>query len=45
MPGQVGSCKQQDVGGHKMIAVFTNVLAILAFSGTVAALIVAIDRG
>lgn len=45
MPGQVGSCKQQDVGGHKMIAVFTNVLAILAFSGTISALIVAIDRG
>lgn len=45
MPGQVGSGKQQNVGGNQMIAVIVNVLAVLAFSGTVSALIVALDRG
>lgn len=44
MPGQVGSGKQKNVGGNPMINVFANVLAVLAFSGTVSALIVALDR-
>lgn len=45
MPRQVRSSKQKNVGVHQMIAVIVNILAVLAFSGTVAALIVALDRG
>lgn len=44
MPRKVRSSKQEDVGGTEMIAVMVNILAVLAISGTVAGLIVAIDR-